>query len=119
MSNALEGIKGRLAAATPGPWGCVADTYRSVPMLRIGSHGTGSDVAQVIMHAHPDSSDAVFIANAPTDMARLLAAVESVDAAIQHEIDNTGDTYGDTWNSARIAALTPIRAALTSALGDE
>lgn len=80
----LYAIRARLAAATPGPW--VA-----------GKGGTidGANYAEVICKGQVDcmsycyggsstidgdnlKADTDFIANAPTDMARLLAAVETV-----------------------------------------
>jgi len=71
-------IRARLEAATPGPWGTLADTYRSVPMHRIGADISGADVAQVIAHGAQEAKDAALIANAPTDIARLLAALDAV-----------------------------------------
>ena len=52
----LEPIKERLAAATPGPW-----DFHIIPP-EIGGMGTGAD--------------AEFIANAPEDIAALIAEVE-------------------------------------------
>ena len=75
----LDGIKGRLAAATPGPW------FASRFWV-----GAGED------HSDPDTevakaaflSDASFIAAAPVDVARLTRAVEAALDACDIVIDN-------------------------------
>jgi len=76
----LAPIRERLAAATPGPWfqGRASDRYentREVYSEREVS-ATSEDVATFIHHPE----DAALIANAPTDLARLLAAIEAVAA---------------------------------------
>lgn len=75
----LEQIKERLAAATPGPWNVLYDD---------GSlHGTPEEYF-VNFDAHRDTTnidrpaDAAFIANAPSDIAYLLAEVERLRAAL-------------------------------------
>ncbi|MFB8368567.1 hypothetical protein ACFC25_04295 [Pseudarthrobacter sp. NPDC055928] len=65
-------IEARLNASTPGPWGNADDTYRSIPVHRIGSEVTGSDVAQVMLMGKQSAADADFIANAPEDLRYLL-----------------------------------------------
>lgn len=78
----LEPIQERLDATTPGPWGRVDDLYHRFDQVhRIGSESTGSDIAFLIRRDQPqDKADAAFIAAAPTDTARLLAAVKAVVA---------------------------------------
>lgn len=74
----LEPIQNRLNAATPGPW----------------SHGRGitpyvakrdwvevQNQATICHDVRP--ADAEFIAHAPTDQARLLAAIQAVDELIE------------------------------------
>jgi hypothetical protein len=64
----LDEIRGRLSAATPGPW----EASRYAVYETRSAHG--DVVAEAGMHV----SDAEFIANAPTDVARLLNAVQAV-----------------------------------------
>ena len=80
----LGDIKRRLAAATPGPWeheeegnmGC-GEVFTANPDLY------GGNIAAPSGDLYPRSGyspkdDMVFIANAPTDIARLVAALEAV-----------------------------------------
>jgi hypothetical protein len=86
----LDGIKARLAAATPGPWkaepvesGSFAHIESRVYSLR-GSHillsPTDGEAGQA------KTTDAEFIAAAPADVARLTAAVEAV-LALHKEVE--------------------------------
>ena len=90
----LEPIQERLNAATPGPWqwspeedvwgdcGPNLETVERGPVYSDGSQGAsvtvigswGHDANGISVEDH----DAVFIAAAPTDTARLLAAVKAV-----------------------------------------
>ena len=73
----LDGIKDRLTKATPGPWRAERYLYGPIEDGRIrvtspsdtGIHNLAEDVLP---------SDAVFIAAAPVDVARLTRAVEAV-----------------------------------------
>ena len=123
-----EHIRARLAAATPGPWDSVQDTYRSVPMHRIGSESTGSDVAQVVLFGGHDAADAEFIANAPTDIAKLLAALDAVEALAadwsvdamkaEHYVDHGHGNAEGVREAVELGkAAEQIRAAINGALG--
>lgn len=78
----LDGIRGRLAAATPGPWEFVGNDIE-LPSPRYGvvletsvecgSYCYGGSARQDISEGNRE-----FIAAAPTDVARLVAAVEAV-----------------------------------------
>ena len=75
----LEPIKARYEAATPGPlwrWDTYpsADDGRPCPSL-IGAHGYGILSCDGEMNG-PKMADADLIANAPTDIAALIAEVE-------------------------------------------
>lgn len=78
----LDGIRGRLAAATPGPWttepierGRYAHIESRVYRMR-GSHILLSPSDGEAGQAK--TTDAAFIAAAPTDVTRLVAAVDTV-----------------------------------------
>ncbi|MDO5866006.1 MULTISPECIES: hypothetical protein [Paenarthrobacter] len=69
----LEPIQERLNKATPGPWDWDHSNFRRVL--------EGKDGEQVLTCAallYPERRNQEFIANAPTDTARLLAAVKAV-----------------------------------------
>jgi len=71
--NSLDAIKARLEAATPGPWKIIGgNEYLTGIDAAVGSRDEGG----IRLH------DAEFIANAPTDISRLLAAVEAATAAL-------------------------------------
>jgi hypothetical protein len=127
----LEPIQNRLNAVTPGPW-----EWEGNDIVRTESNWTtvlesevscmsycyGGSVAQVIK-----PEDRVFIANAPTDQARLLAAVQAVVvecAAIEDETGNLGldlqdDDFDRGWARARREAVERISSAVVAALGGE
>lgn len=127
----LEPIQNRLNAVTPGPW-----EWEGNDIVRTESNWTtvlesevscmsycyGGSVAQVI---RPE--DRVFIANAPTDQARLLAAVQAVVAKcgdIQNESSGRGldlqeDDFDRGWHGAKREAAAHILAAVVAALGGE
>lgn len=65
----LDGIRGRLAAATPGPW------FSSRYYVGAGDDPTDPDIELAVASL---KADAAFIAAAPTDVARLVAAVDHV-----------------------------------------
>lgn len=83
----LEPIHNRLNAATPGPW--KADSYEVIadPYLLI--------VADVDLHMPDEQAvkNAQFIAAAPTDLTRLLAAVQA-EVAIHHLLARVAAVYG-------------------------
>ena len=67
----LDEIRGRLEAATPGPW-----MVRSDHAVAQVAHSTGEQKTTVT-YGPTYRSDAEFIAHTPVDIARLLAAVEA------------------------------------------
>lgn len=100
-TTALLGqVKARLAAATPGPW--VVDTGGFDTIAQVCSEDWA------IHDGHIDIGDAQLIAHAPIDLARLLAIVEVMQAAIEQSIARSDD-YGDSHCSQ------PIRRALLAA----
>lgn len=68
----IEAIKGRLAAATLGPW----EENRAYGSADIEAYGR--TIACAVDYIEPE--DAQFIAAAPTDIAALLAEVERLNA---------------------------------------
>jgi len=66
----IEDIRARLEAATPGPW--AYDGHGWVENL-------SDDMSQIVARVEQAETGA-FISNAPTDMARLLAALDAVTA---------------------------------------
>lgn len=99
IKTLLEPIQNRLNAATPGPWHWrnTSDVYLMgartrvvMGFARMGMQGAQPqfvnedglfiDAGKENLHAIPD---AAFIANAPTDQARLLAAIQAVDELIE------------------------------------
>lgn len=85
----LNAIKARLAAATPGPW-------------RRGDNRDGRGSAtiyarRVVVVRYVDNArDAILIANAPTDIAALIAEVERLRAVLDGPpICACGGTFTD------------------------
>jgi hypothetical protein len=123
IKTLLQPIQNRLNAATPGPWGTIADTYKSTPVHHIGADVSGVTVAQVIDHGAQTARNAGFIAHAPTDQGRLLAAVQAVIALHKPERLDGRPIHGcrvcdweqpgnEGWPCATVAA---IESALTEA----
>ena len=67
----LDGIKGRLGAATPGPWAHYGDLGHEIYPI----HG---EEPETVAGEVPRVADATFMAAAPVDVARLTRAVEAV-----------------------------------------
>jgi hypothetical protein len=108
MMGHLDEIRGRLNAATPEPW-----MARSDGAVAQVAHSTGEQ-KMVVTYGPTYTSDAEFIANAPTDVARLLNAVQAVEERLsQWEGRFTGRTAEDT---AMRAAIYLIRKDITTAL---
>jgi hypothetical protein len=87
----IDEIRKRLDAATPGPW----EIHDSCSWRRIGTPGRDGNIVCPTNHPvdrHPDLlaklADLSLIANAPSDLAFLLAEVErykkALDEAIVH-----------------------------------
>lgn len=71
----IEEIEARLEAATPGPW-----EFSLGRDWEITANGGSLDyVASVSDHGDQSDHDAVFIANAPEDIAYLLAALRGLE----------------------------------------
>lgn len=119
--SALDEIRGRLEAATPGPW--TRNDYVDVDQDGAFdlAHVTAPDphepdtavqgVAMGILR-----NDAEFIAHAPADVARLLAAVEAINEAVdsaQHD-----EMCGAYWRSNAPCNCwkSDMEAAITAAL---
>lgn len=93
----IEEIRGRLEAATPGPW---------EQGHGVSPHVAKRDWVEVTNQATICPTDAEFIAHAPEDMRRLLNAVEAV-LDLADDFDTTPGHRG---------AATSIRRTITSAL---
>lgn len=77
--SALDQIRARLEAATPGPWHVDGEPYEVKSLVQYAREGeviVGTYISDVVER----DEDATFIANAPTDIARLLAALDAVHA---------------------------------------
>ncbi|WP_427130366.1 hypothetical protein [Pseudarthrobacter sp. S9] len=106
--NEIEQIRERLAAATPGPWFQGRDSKHLENAKEVYSEREPSSTSEDICTAwYP--TDAEFIAHAPTDMARLIAAVDAVTALAER--------WERTPALRRGTMARDIRTALTTALG--
>ena len=77
----LAPIRARLAAATPGPWEGLLAGPRGEREWIVDS--TSTFICSTQIDNQRGHSDGTLIANAPTDLARLLAAIEAV--GVLHE----------------------------------
>lgn len=115
--SALDEIRGRVEAATPGPWGAFPGYgAESKPIMAIlqSPFSPNSDYVADTETTRQGIADAEFIANAPTDVARLLNAVQAVEGRLsQWEERFTAHSAEDT---AMRAAIYLIRKDITSAL---
>lgn len=120
----LDGIKGRLGAATPGPWkaepveqGRFAHIESRVYSLR-GSHILLSPADGEAGQAK--TNDANFIASAPSTVSRLTAAVESVlsrlDEWDSYKAFPDADETQVWYSAGKRHASEAIRALITEAL---
>ena len=82
----LEPIKERLAAATPGPWRVWTDpdptNVRATAVETAWCYGDIEGDTELITDYLPTDADAEFIANAPEDIASLVAEVERLRATV-------------------------------------
>jgi hypothetical protein len=109
----LEPIQNRLNAATPGPWHLDRDEPGEVASVVAYARNDGVTIGTYVADTVEEDGDAVFIANAPTDQARLLAAVQAVTAI--HEQDTYDARFcrcNEYWPCSTTAA---IQSALTEA----
>ena len=75
MTSREAEIQARLDAATPGPW-------RAVPDREGRLYAIDSDSDYITLHNTAPRQDAELIANAPTDLAYLLARVATLEARV-------------------------------------
>lgn len=85
MKRRLEEIEARLAASTPGPWTVEGDEV----LYDLDPYATDEGISDcrvmvVKQHSHVNNADTLqFIANAPTDIADLLAVVKLQREALE------------------------------------
>ena len=83
----LEPIKERLAAATPGPWrvwhGTDPSKVRSTAVETAWCYGDIEGDTELITDYLPTGADAEMIANAPEDIAALVAEVERLREQVE------------------------------------
>ena len=79
MTLYLDPIRARLAAATPGPWE-VDECSEETTVIVAGSDLT--IICSELWQGWEGTQDAALIANAPTDMAALVAEVERLRVAV-------------------------------------
>jgi hypothetical protein len=93
MMGHLDEIRDRLNAATPGPWfqGRERDRYENI--REVYSEREPSATSHDICTSVWNDNDAEFIANAPTDVARLLNAVQNVLDVHQPVTDELGGQH--------------------------
>ena len=118
MSKYLNAVQARIEGATKGPWEArINDLTDEVTVVH--------DSEAVLQVAWIDGDyrhtwampDAEFIANARTDLPRLLAAIRAVEAAIAGvELDVR---FRSDWEDGRAALAQEIRVAITDALEGE
>ena len=119
----LEPIQNRLNAATPGPWEmrqCAPCTERGRLEVNIWDKAGNFLITNWCDDDPYEPADAVFIANAPTDQARLLAAVQAVTAL--HYEDEQGKCTECTpapFSAHSVKHPCPTVAAVVAALGGE
>jgi hypothetical protein len=98
--DVLDGIKARLSAATPGPWDRLDAQIRHTQIDGwVDPDGRAAAQAQT-------ESDIQFVMSAPTDVARLTAAVDAA-LLVAEEFDAKA---GHRWASSH------LRAAIENAL---
>lgn len=118
----LQPLKGRLAAATPGPWeervdDLTDDAYVVHDQEQVSFVASCGD-----KHDPRTLADAEFIAHAPTDQAKLIAAVEAVDSILAQGLKTISanpdvDDYERGFDDSTRGLTHKLRAALIQALG--
>lgn len=113
----LGQIRGRLAAATPGPWRWDEkfDPDKDGDTGLALTNESGVEIIGAYNYhccayrddPNVDESSAEFIAHAPTDVRKLLAALDAVEA------------LADKWESDFPSKASELRAAITTALKGE
>lgn len=123
----LEPIQGRLDAATPGPWHLDRDEPGDVASVVAYASNDGVTIGTYVADTVEEDGDAEFIAHAPTDTARLLAAVKAVVAESGEVVaDSEGlgldfqeDDFDRGYHAARRQTVQQILDAVESALRGE
>ena len=116
--SALDPIKARLAAATPGPWTSDSDGW--VESDHSGQYVVSADAA-ADRESDPDlvtmpDADRALIENAPTDLAKLVAALEAAIAVVDEVIEVYAEEPGLIHTDVALADLRKIKAQITEAL---
>lgn len=141
ITDLLQPMKDRLAAATPGPWFReYGDVITTDPDPRDVEEGYDDPRSLRVVRAAPHLAkrepqaikDATFIASAPTDQAKLIAAIEGVEALAgawqargEHLLEFSKTAPEDvaealfTDAGSMLHNATLVRAALTQALGGD
>ncbi len=100
--KSLLAIKARLSAATPGPWGMTRVMCEATEILQVYSESTQNPECSGEWVAEPaNRADQELIAHAPTDLARLIQALEK--CMVQRDFGASPDQM-DKYN-AELAAL--------------
>lgn len=111
-----EQMKARLAAATPGPWEPMRSGLYGMRVVHVdGEWDEGiipNEFITIVVPALRNHQDAEFIANAPTDLAKLHAALDAVEAVI-----SAADLESDEALQEHLAES--ILAAIRNALGED
>lgn len=138
MSLDLDAIRARADAATEGPWETTqaqdeeSTTWIEAPYDDVLHHDERGYGHMRENFAWMKRADAEFIAHARTDIPRLLAALDAVEALVGEVWDDGNATGLDGWVGPgrgtapvddeaidyRQRAIDKIRAAITGALGD-
>jgi hypothetical protein len=123
--NALDPIRARLATATPGPWEEYWQGHIHAPANY--PQAAAVSICQTFGREDRVHPNAALIAHAPTDLAKLVSAVEAVEkVAAELDQDSAGrgldliedDDFDRGWHGASRAAVHRIRVALATALGE-
>ncbi len=104
MALDLESIKERLDEATPGPWRVWRDPdptkVRATAVETAWRYGDIEGDTELITDYLPTDADATFIAEAPSDIAALIAEVErlrgQLDAVREHHVPVEVNYYAAT-----------------------
>lgn len=106
----LDEIKKRMAAATPGPWMFNEDTR-----IHCGKENGHETLGEIVCEVPDDTYsrpareyDAHFIANAPTDIDRLVKALEIAMGAMRIDIAGAGPLTGPIYHENIRTALAEI-----------
>ena len=104
--NQMEEMKARLAAATPGPW--MKDPDEPTHILKPDKPGSSWDGTVIATLQRDDfglfeEANADLIAHAPETQAKLIAALEAVEALHARHLGNWTDPSGIPWTGDHCA----------------